>query len=115
LLVAATTSLKSFNVGKHAAYVRHGGPTLIQRASGHGFVVSIATDIYMPPRIKVCPLKAGDILLVDPPDAKINENIEFRFEVAFNEPGVSEGDPILETLHHFFDLVLNISNSFAAL
>jgi len=40
------------------------------------------------------PLKAGDELLRDPPHSKVNENIKFGIQVAINEPGVCEGEPL---------------------
>lgn len=114
LLVAASTSLRAFNVNQHRAYVRHGSSALLQR-NGQTFVLKIANDVYVPPRFKVFPLKAGDVLLVDSPDAKINENIDFRFDVAFNELGICEGNPILETLKDCFSLVREIVAAFARL
>lgn len=114
LLVAASASLRGFNVNQHRAYVRHGSSALLQR-NGQTFVLKIAEDVYVPPRFKVFPLKAGDVLLVDSPDAKINENIDFRFDVAFNEPGICEGDPILETLKQSLGLVREIVALFAKL
>jgi len=51
------------------------------------------------------PLKTGDELLTDLPDAKPNKHLEFRFEVALSEPHILEGEPIGETLHQMIDLV----------
>jgi hypothetical protein len=114
LLVAASTSLRSFNINQHRAYVRHGSTALLQR-NGQHFVLRIAEDVYVPPSFKLFPLKTGDVLLVDPPDTKVNENIDFRFDVAFNEPGICEGDPILETLKECLGLVREIVALFGKL
>lgn len=114
LLVAASTSLRGFNINQHRAYVRYGSSALLQR-NGQTFVLKIAQDVYIPPSFKVFPLKAGDVLLVDSPDAKINKNIDFRFDVAFNEPEISEGDSILETLKQSLSLVREIVTLFARL
>jgi hypothetical protein len=54
------------------------------------------------------PLKEGDELLIDAPDAEVNEKMEFRFNVALNEPGIIEGKPLLETLHQLTALVEGI-------
>ncbi|MGA2859964.1 MAG: hypothetical protein ABSE40_24100 [Candidatus Sulfotelmatobacter sp.] len=114
LLVASGTALRGFNMNRHLANIRHGGPTMVVR-NGQNFVVRIAEDVYIPPRVKVFPLKAGDVLLIDPPDTKIDEDIDFRFEVAFNEPEISEGDSILETLKECLGLVREIVALFAKL
>ena len=58
------------------------------------------------------PLKAGDELFIDAADAEPNGKIQFRFEVALNEPGIIEGKPVQETLVQFRDRVSSIVNSF---
>jgi hypothetical protein len=67
-----------------------------------------AVDIHFGAPGEMCPLKAGDELFVDVPDAEMNENLDFRFKVAFNEPGIIEGEPLIETLHQFTKLVGDI-------
>jgi hypothetical protein len=54
------------------------------------------------------PLEAGSELYIGAPDEEIDPNLKFRFDVAFNEAGVSEGKPILETLHQLTTLVEGI-------
>jgi hypothetical protein len=54
---------------------------------------------------RMFPLKAGDELFIDLPDAEPNEHLKFKFEVALSEPQILEGEPILETLHEMIDLV----------
>lgn len=49
------------------------------------------------------------------PNTKVNENIDFRFDVAFNEPGICEGDSILETLKECISLVREIAVLFGKL
>lgn len=67
-----------------------------------------AIDLYMRPADRLCPLKAGDELLIVSADSEPNEKIDFRFDVAFGEPNIAEGDPILETLQQMTDLVDNV-------
>ena len=43
-------------------------------------------------------LKAGDLLIRDFPNAKRNENIKFFIEVAIDEPGICEREPLSELL-----------------
>lgn len=60
------------------------------------------------------PLKAGDVLLVDAvPDAKPTEEIQFRIQESFYEPGVIECEPLLYTLSKFYNLVNGIVDQFA--
>jgi hypothetical protein len=54
------------------------------------------------------PLKEGDELFIDAPNAEVNEKMQFRFNVALNEPGIIEGKPLLETVHQFTALVEGI-------
>jgi hypothetical protein len=61
------------------------------------------------------PLKAGDILFASFPDAELDENRQFRFQVAFGEPKIAEGEPIIETLQQMADLVDNLIVSFRPL
>jgi hypothetical protein len=57
------------------------------------------------PADRLYPLKAGDELFIDAPNAKVNEKLQFGFDVALSEPQVIEGEPLLETLHQMVDLV----------
>jgi hypothetical protein len=43
------------------------------------------------PGDRMFPLKIGDELFIDSPDAKVNEKMQFRFDVAFGEPQVLVG------------------------
>jgi hypothetical protein len=58
------------------------------------------------------PLEAGLPLFVDRADSELNPNLKFRFDIAFNEAGVAQGNPIVETLHQLTDLVEGIVAAF---
>jgi len=58
------------------------------------------------------PLKTGDELFIDGPDAEIDNSLEFRFDVGIGEPGVIEGEPVIEAVKPMSDLVDNIVSSF---
>jgi len=79
----------------------------------------IGKDVFPPvflnPADRLFPLKAGDELFVDAPDAEVNEKMQFRLGVAFSEPQVAEGEPLLETLQHMADMVDNLVTSFRLL
>ncbi|HEV2400607.1 MAG TPA: hypothetical protein VGS27_26955 [Candidatus Sulfotelmatobacter sp.] len=113
LLVPVAASLAAFNIGKHTAHVQYGTETLLMRSPKGGFRARIAQDAYIPPHCPRCPLKAGDILLVDPPGTKVDKNIDFRFEIAFHEPGIIEAEPILKAVYEMHYAVAEIVGFFA--
>lgn len=65
------------------------------------------------------PLKVGDELKLPfdriPDMPELKKDIHFTFELAFNEPQIAEGAPLLETLQQTIDLVDNIILSFKPL
>jgi hypothetical protein len=122
LLVAVAASLQSFNVAQHIAasqqghYLPSAGASIrVRRSATGGTVVSYMKDVFVPPKERFCPLKAGNVLFADAPDAEVNENIDFRFGVAFNEPAIFECDSITKTLYKMYDLVVEIVAAFAKL
>lgn len=65
-------------------------------------------SLFIRPADPLCPLKAGDELFIDSPDAEENTEMKFAFNIALNEPGVIEGEPLIETLQGMTDAVYNI-------
>lgn len=63
---------------------------------------------------RMFPLKVGNELFIDSIENEVHEKMQFRFDVAFGELGVMEGEPILETLQQMADLVDGIVRSFAS-
>jgi hypothetical protein len=61
---------------------------------------------------KACPLKAGDVLFADWPDNKPNKNIQFKIQIALNEIGVVEAEPLLAVLNSALKLVGSIVGTF---
>jgi hypothetical protein len=61
------------------------------------------------------PLKAGDVLTVLPTEAVKDENLQFVFQIAFNELEVAECEPVLETLQQMLDAVDYLVISFKPL
>ena len=72
-------------------------------------------DLYLKPGDRLFPLKTGDELFIDAPDAKPNATIKFRFEVAFGERGIIEGEPLIKTVLEFKSLVARIISEFEPL
>jgi hypothetical protein len=61
------------------------------------------------------PLRAGHELFADAPDAEVDEKLQFRFQVAFREPGIIEGELLIETVQSMAAAVDNLIVSFAHL
>jgi len=78
------------------------------RGSTEGIVPEAATQL----RDRF-PLKAGDTFSVDLTKPEMNDNPQFLLEIAFNEPGIAEGEVILtvlkESLRCVQDVVGNLS------
>jgi hypothetical protein len=69
--------------------------------------------LFFKPADKMFPLKPGDELFLDAPDAKPNPKMQFRFEIALGENGVIEGEPLIETLQSMIGTVDNLVRGFA--
>jgi hypothetical protein len=62
-------------------------------------------DLYLKPQDKLFPLKVGDALFIDGPDAVENKEMDFRFNIALSEPNVIEDAALLDTLNDLCDFV----------
>jgi hypothetical protein len=71
--------------------------------------------VFLKPADRMCPLKAGDVLYTGRPDEEPGKHHQFAFDVAFSEAKVAEGDPVVETVHQFTQLVDDILNEFGRL
>lgn len=67
------------------------------------------------PDIRRCPLKASDILYVDPFHREADDNVRFAFEVAFYEPPIIECEPLLATLRNMADHISRLIMKFEPL
>ena len=76
-------------------------------AAGLGHAVPEVPSFFVRPADRMFPLKAGDELFIDAPDAEENPKMRFVFEVAFEEPDadVQNGEPLAETLQKFTQIV----------
>ena len=95
LLITVGASYGGFDVGQHLYDMMAKEPQLA------GMPIP-KLDYFAEPADKLCPLKVGDELLADLPDADF-QNQQFRFFVSFNEPGVAEAEPIdaLQRFGHY--------------
>lgn len=64
--------------------------------------------LFIKPADILFPLEIGDELFVDAPDAKPISNMQFRFNIVLNEPGIIEGDPLMKLLQSMIDTVENL-------
>jgi hypothetical protein len=62
-----------------------------------------------------CPLKVGDELFTVPNDAEEYKQMDFRFQVAFSEPGILQGEAVIETLDKLAKVVDGIVNQLSTL
>ncbi len=57
--------------------------------------------------------QVGDVLFRGMPgDEEVNKHLQFTFNVAFDEPGIVEGEPVVETLDEMLKVVENLVLSF---
>ena len=109
LLIAVGSAFRSADIGgqmsrmmaKHWAETHPGAPPLP------------TLSVFFNVADRMFPLKIGDELFIDAPDAEVDEQLEFRFDVAFGEPGVMDGEPIRETLRDMVDLIDRLIAGFA--
>jgi hypothetical protein len=58
--------------------------------------------------------QVGDVVFVGMPgDEKVNQKLQFTFDIAFNELGIIEGKSVIETIDEMIKLVEGIVISFA--
>lgn len=113
------------NIDKHRFVIAVGSAFRSVDLGGHlfGKMIEMFPDLadakpvqaFFTPGDRMFPLKVGDELFVDAPDAKVNEKLQFLFDIAFGEPQIIEGDPLLETLREFADVVDNLIRAFTPL
>jgi hypothetical protein len=106
------------NVDKHRLLVTVGGSfqsvgigSLLSRSLAGAFK-DVKIELGIKPADTLCPLKVGDELFIDSPDAQFDEHMPFELDVALSEPGIIEGKPLLETVRSLSKLVENIIPQF---
>lgn len=101
LLMAAGTSVAVVNPGFHSELRDY----LIKGSIG-GIVPEAATLL----RDRF-PLKVGDTVSIDPKEPDMNENPQFLLEIAFNEPGIAEGEVAFTVLKESLHCVQEIAGN----
>ena len=110
VLITAGSAFRSVNIGAHMSREMH--KHLASSPMGEKFAEMPPLDLFIRPADRMFPLKPGDELFIDGPDAEPNDKLEFRFEVAFGEQAVAFGVPIVETLTSLVMLVQGILPKF---
>jgi hypothetical protein len=98
-------------VGSHAAGVELSqlmAPRLSRIVSAEAIEAFAKLGLYLNPADKGFPLKAGFELYIGGVDEEPNPNLQFRFDVALSEPGITESKSLLESLHQLTTLVEGI-------
>jgi hypothetical protein len=86
----------------------------VRETWGKGIEFPPMPDVFYKPADHLCPLKAG-YELGEFPDTEEYQNVQFRFDVAFSEPGVADAEPVVETLDELLHLVDGIIGRFSDL
>ncbi|HEX6482945.1 MAG TPA: hypothetical protein VF043_29220 [Ktedonobacteraceae bacterium] len=106
LLVTVVSSLGSVDLGAHTV------AQLRRESSELNFPDWYA---FFRPAGPYLPMKVGDELLIDAPDAEPIPTMQFRIQVVIYEPGIVEGEPVLDLLQAMFDSVTSLVPIFAPL
>lgn len=72
-------------------------------------------NVSITPANRLCPLKAGDELFIDGPDAEVNEKMKFALHIALSEPKIAEAEPLIELLQQMTDFIDNLISAFEPL
>lgn len=107
LLITVGSMFQSVNLGAHMSRMVKAMIAKDPSSPFHGKEIP-KLDAFIKPADVMFPLKTGDELFIDFPDAEFNENLEFRFNIGLYEPQIIEAQSLLETLHQLTALVEGI-------
>lgn len=107
LLITVGSMFQSVDLGAYMAAMMQKSFDADPSGPFYGKTVPVLSAFYKPAD-KLFPLKAGDELFIDGPDAEVNDKMQFRFNVALAEPEITEAESLLETVHQQTALVEGI-------
>ena len=110
VVITAGSAFRSVNIGAHMS--REMQKLLASSPNATQSSEMPSLDTFFRPADRLFPLKPGDELFIDGPDAEPNEKLQFRFEVAFGEEGIVFDEPIVETLSSMVTVMENIMPQF---
>lgn len=105
-IITGGSSFRSLDLGAHMS-------TIMQQSSPDLQIPIISA--FFRPADTGFPLKAGYELFSDAPGAIVNDNIQFRFEIAFGEVGIIHGEPLLDTMRGMLETVDHLIRDFKLL
>lgn len=106
-LIAVGSAYQSVDVGAHMQQM------LSQL--GPEWAGNQVPSVFLKPTDRMFPLKPGDELFLDAPDAIPNPKMQFRFEIAFGEKGIIEGESLVETLQNMINTVDSVIGGFSSI
>lgn len=106
LLITVGFALRSLDVG---SYISQRMGELFPNTGG-----SPIFSLFLRPADRLFPMEVGDEIFSHPLGEGVKE-MSFRFDVAFGEPGVIDGEPLLEALQKMINAVEQLVGSFEPL
>jgi hypothetical protein len=99
LLITVGAMFQSFNFGAHAsAWLADWASTQPDNPFAGKEIPHVDLFLGSTSTDALSPLKVGDELFIDAPDAKVNEGLQFGLNVALYEPDVLKAKALLETV-----------------
>lgn len=106
LLITAGGSFESVNVMR--SMVQH-----MKLMPPEAIAAFSSMQLFLRPADKLFPLKPGDVLFTDGPDAEVDPHMEFRLPVATFEPAVLEPVPLEEFVDRVRRVVVSVFDTLA--
>ena len=94
LLVTVGSSFQSVDLGAYMMASMRKMPGFSERMRANMPDLSV----FLKPADNLFPLRVGEELFIGSADDEENPNMQFRFNVLLNEPGVVDGEPVAEVL-----------------
>ncbi|MES2134989.1 MAG: hypothetical protein V4449_01985 [Patescibacteria group bacterium] len=107
LLITAGSSFGSMDIASHALRLLSAGIPGMENIS--------MPPVFIKPADNLFPLKQGDELFIDGPEATPNPKISFNIQLVLNETGIAEGQPLMPFLRGMADEVETTFNVFKPL
>ncbi len=112
MLITAGSAFQSVDIGavmrREMQKMRDASPDFAGMSLPH-------LELFLKPADRLFPLKIGDQLFIDAPNAPEDPNMRFKFELAFSEAGIIAGEPILETVEPMIKTVEDAVSALAPL
>jgi hypothetical protein len=103
LLITVGSSYRSVDLGAHmmSAMRKHSPDMKLP-----------AIPLFFTPKDNLFPLETGKVVFSDLPGAEVIPEMEFRFQIVLHEPGIIEGETLIEVLQSMVDEVEKLKTAF---